>query len=889
MRVKLIINYRTRWGESVFVSGNTPVLGSNSIEQALRLEPVSDSDWVAEFDVKELHRLEYTYLIKTEHGVVLRREWGKRHIVGEVDDASTVVVYDNWQDLPDDAQFYSTAFTKGIFSRKQPSSGVVATGGDVVLNVFAPMINSNQLVAVVGEGEQLGNWDVLKAKPLNSSDFPKWSIALHGISEPVEYKFVILNAATKGFEAWEYGNNRVLEPEQTQGEVTVLNNLVLRNPMSLWRGAGTAIPVFSLRSEDDFGVGDFYDLFKLIDWAEATGQKVIQLLPINDTTMTRTWLDSYPYNANSTFALHPMYIRPDAIGELEDKAKAEWAREKAARLNKLTVVDYEEVNELKETYVKALYAQMGKKLASTIAFRTFVKNNQSWLKPYAAYCVLRDKFKTADFYHWGEYAKYDEAKIDAFVEANREKIYYVYFVQYHLDKQLREVRNYAHMHHVVLKGDIPIGISSSSVDAWLNPELFHMDCSAGAPPDDFSIMGQNWGFPTYNWEVMKRDGYQWWKNRFRKMAEYFDAYRIDHILGFFRIWQIPNDAIHGLLGTFYPAMPYTADEMRNNYDFWMNRERFTKPYIHESFIWDIFGEYTEEVKDRFLINRGDYRYDLQEFVGTQRGVKEYFDQFAADDKNKRISEGLMQLIDDVLFIVDRNDPSKYHPRISAQSTRIYQTLNDYEKGCFNRLYDDFFYRRHNQFWYENAMGKLPVLTQSTEMLVCGEDLGMIPDCVADVMHSQKYLSLEIPRMPKEIGVEFGNTYAYPYASVATTSTHDMSGIRQWWEENPAATQRYYNQVLWHDGAAPAQATPQLCREMVGKCLDAPSMLCILPLQDWMAMDGKLRRADAADERINVPANSRHYWRYRMHITLEQLQTEASFSALVADCIKQSGR
>ena len=259
MKVRLIINYRTQWGESVYVCGNTPVLGSGSIEQALKLEPVSDSDWVAEFDVKELHSLEYSYLIKTEQGVVLRREWGKRHAVAAVENASAVVVYDNWQDLPDDAPFYSTAFTKGIFSRKQSGSGVVANGGDVVLSVFAPMINSNQLVAVVGEGEQLGGWDVHKAKPLNGSEFPKWSITLHGVSEALEYKFVILNAATKGLEAWEYGNNRLLEVEQAPSEVTVLNNLVLRNPLSPWRGAGTAIPVFSLRSADDFGVGDFYD------------------------------------------------------------------------------------------------------------------------------------------------------------------------------------------------------------------------------------------------------------------------------------------------------------------------------------------------------------------------------------------------------------------------------------------------------------------------------------------------------------------------------------------------------------------------------------------------------------------------------------------------------
>ena len=138
-----------------------------------------------------------------------------------------------------------------------------------------------------------------------------------------------------------------------------------------------------------------------------------------------------------------------------------------------------------------------------------------------------------------------------------------YFIQFHLHLQLLEATNYARANGVVLKGDIPIGISRNSVEAWTEPHYFNLNGQAGAPPDDFSVNGQNWGFPTYNWEVMEQDDYSWWMKRFRKMSEYFDAYRIDHILGFFRIWEIPMHAVHGLLGQFVPSLPMSREEIES--------------------------------------------------------------------------------------------------------------------------------------------------------------------------------------------------------------------------------------------------------------------------------------------------------------------------------------
>jgi 4-alpha-glucanotransferase len=403
------------------------------------------------------------------------------------------------------------------------------------------------------------------------------------------------------------------------------------------------------------------------------------------------------------------------------------------------------------------------------------------------------------------------------------------------------------------------------------------------------VLGQNWGFPTYDWEEMSRDGFAWWKARFEKMSEYFDAYRIDHVLGFFRIWQIPMDAVHGLLGTFNPALPYSPEELRNSYDFWIDVDLQTTPYIMDYFLYDFFGEYTDEAKRRFLINVGNGRYKLRPEFDTQRKIANFFATEEKNDKNNKLCNALLGIVDEVLFIEDPYEKGKYHPRISAQYTYIYRSLTDYERWCFNRLYNDFYYHRHNDFWYGKAMWKLPPLIDSTPMLTCAEDLGMIPDCVPAVMNQLQILSLEIQRMPKDPAAEFGNTWTYPYLSVCTTSTHDMGGIRQWWEENRDVTQHYFNSMLHEPGPAPQYAEPWICDKIITLNLHSPSMLAIFPLQDWLSINGNLRRNDPREELINIPANPRHYWRYRMHLTVDQLLAEHEFNDYIRNKVKGSGR
>ncbi|MDE7509360.1 MAG: 4-alpha-glucanotransferase, partial [Muribaculaceae bacterium] len=802
-------------------------------------------------------------------------------------------IFDSWQDMPRDKPYYSSAFVDGMLARHERDEALPALPGTICLKIWAPMISPDEVLAVAGAPEVLGAWNPHKALVLNDAHYPLWecNIPLDAVKEPFDYKFVILGKEKNhDVRGWEDASNRIfgIKPS-SPAERIVIDGLRFANPNRNWKGAGTAIPVFSIRTDEDFGVGDFEDIKQMVDWCAETGQKVLQLLPVNDTTKSYTWVDSYPYSANSTFALHPMYMRLEKAGVLKDEKRMEHFRTLAHHLNELSEIDYEAVNNAKNEYLHELFTQDWQKTAASGEFKKFVEENEYWLRPYAAWCALRDEYHTPDNTLWGEYAQYDDKAVEEFIKSHREKIDFFYFVQYHLDRQLREVRDYAHEHGVVLKGDIPIGIGRHSVDAWQSPHLFNMDCSAGAPPDDFSVLGQNWGFPTYNWDVMAADGFQWWKTRFRKMSDYFDAYRIDHILGFFRIWQIPLDALHGLLGYFNPAMPFSPEELRHNYDFWIDPEIQAKPLILEWMLTDFFGEYTEEAKEMYLDHIGEGRYRLKDFVDTQVKVKKYFDQLEKNDRNERISNALMGLIDDVLFIEDPYQKGHYHPRISAQFTYQFRNLTDYEKWCFNRLYNDFFYHRHNDFWYGKAMWKLPPLLDATGMLACGEDLGMIPDCVPAVMHQLEILSLEIQRMPKDPKSEFGDTWHYPYFSVCTSSTHDMGGIRAWWESDPAQSQRFFNNVLHEFGQAPYFAEPWICDKILWLQLASPSMLCIIPLQDWLSADGEIRRENPNEEQINVPANPTHYWRYRMHMTVADLRGQRTFNEALRDKIYQSGR
>lgn len=600
-----------------------------------------------------------------------------------------------------------------------------------------------------------------KKYPMNWEEDNYWTVTLPRCSKAdlSDYSYLVIKDGTIRRTEWEHHS---FTPQSTSA-VTIEDSWIdcpiegcsftRKHTAEIFdrpgfRGAGTVIPIFSLRSGDDFGIGEFSDLRPLVDWAASTGQCMIQLLPVNDTTRKGGWEDSYPYSPISSFALHPLYINLSSAGVKKDQEYLSMQKE----LNALDDIDYPRVFKEKMRLLRDTYIKIGHKTLNSREYKRFYKENAFWLDEYSTFCAKRDSLEP-EYYNW---------------------------IQFHLDKQFSEEVAYAHSKGVYFKGDLPIGVSRDSADAHYHPELFNLDSNAGAPPDFFSAEGQNWGFPTYNWEAMAKDDYNWWKSRLRQMSKYFSAFRIDHILGFFRIWEIPAEYNGGQMGHFNPALPYSTQELE-----------------------------------------------------------------------------AMHLPTEGLFLADPRNEGYWQPMISPTGK---DNLEEWQRNRFDALYNDFFYHRHNGFWKTNAEKKLPELLSATGMLACGEDLGMVPDSVPEVMDHERILSLEMPFVDKH--------RPWPYLSVCTTSSHDMETLRM-----QSANDR----------------TPEECNNIISNLLGSISMLAILPLQDWLSIDGDIRRKDYKEERINNPANPNHHWRYRLHIEVEKLSLMKDFNTRIRNMIQSSGR
>ena len=869
MKLKFSIQYSTQWGQNLYVVVTYKSIDQTEKTERLMMVTADGMEWKLETTVLESRKhpiasFTYHYQVEDEDGNVLRREWDTVPRAYYFDSAQDYILADCWRDVPLQYHLYSKAYltTMGLcVSDEVEPLRVPLYRKTILFRVSAPQLLKGQSLAIIGSHPALGSWNVARYLRMESIGCFEWllSVNVDAILLPIEYKYVIIDDETHALVAWEEGNNRTTEgllPADysmvPDGTVLVAYGETLRVKEQTWRVAGVVIPVFSLRSKQSYGVGDFGDLRRLVDWCVAIGMKAIQVLPVNDTTCSGNWSDSYPYNIVSAFALHPHYLNLEALGALKSKTKMTAYHRQRQELNALGYSDYEAVDRVKRSYVDEIFAERGHQTLDSKEFKVWFNANKEWLEPYAEY-----------------------------VSGDAKEIYYI---QYNLHLQLKSAADYARSKGVFLKGDVPIGVNGDSVETKSHPEFFHLDAQTGAPPDVFSQNGQNWGFPTYCWS---EDLIDWFHRRLQWMEQYFDAIRIDHILGFFRIWEIPSDALFGTLGHFSPSLPMTVGEIEY-FGLPFRKELFTRPFINDRVLNRLFGLHAQYVRENFLVARSYGLYDLKDEYNTQKKVQAAFDG-RTDENSLWIRDGLYRLISGVLFIEDPQQPDMYHPRIGVIGEPVFEALTAEEKDAFMRLYNNYYYQRHNFFWGGEAIRKIARVFGDTHMLCCGEDLGMLPDCVAPVLDQLRILTLEIQSMPKQNGYEFAHLDGNPYRSVATISTHDMSPLRLWWSESPERTQRYYVLMLQKQGRAPEQLPAHLAEEIIARHLYCPSMLCMLSLQDWLAMDGELRRKNPRDERINVPSDPYNRWKYRMHITIEELLKADKYNNKVKTMILRSKR
>lgn len=897
MKLFFYLQYDTIFGQDLRLNimGETTAKGDRASENTVyAMTTVDGKMWQCEIELEKAPKsINYFYSID-KWGKEERQEWQTvtHRLEMNVPNASEYKIYNRWTDIPYDSFLYSSAFTDCVNRRHHEAVPTIKYEKTLRLIVRAPQLRKGERLYVTGESLCLGNWHADRALKMVEHNYNEWMVDMNvDAFDEAETELKFIATTDNGDVLWETGYNRTLAiPEMANGEVRVEEMDQAFFEICDRKLAGTLIPVFSLRTRGSFGVGDFGDLKMMIDWVAETHQKVLQVLPINDTTSTHTWTDSYPYSCISIFAIHPQFADLRQLPAVADKEKAAAFEALREELNQLPQIDYERVNNAKIEYLRVIFEQEGGEVLKSAGFKAFLKESAHWLVPYAQYCHLRDTYGNVDFNTWKGHEVWHEKDRETLLNARTKEykeVAFYYYVQYVLHVQMRAAHEYAMARGVILKGDIPIGVNRKGCDVWHEPHYFNLNLQAGAPPDSFSINGQNWGFPTYNWSRMLEDGCQWWIRRFQNMSKYFDAYRIDHVLGFFRIWATPTTCVHALQGQFSPSLAMTREEIES-YGLHFQEKLFTTPFIARWVVDRVFGPHADAVVEKYLNHEHDDIFSLKPEYDTERKIEAAFvGKDGADDVWVR--DGLYALASDVLFVRDINDSNKFHPRITAQLNFMYEALVDSDKEKFNRLYNNYYYRRNNNFWYNEAMKKLPVLVQATRMLVCAEDLGMVPDCVAWVMNELRILSLELQQMPKDPSVRFGELWKNPYRSVCTLSTHDMPTLRQWWDEDMERTQDYYNSQLYRSGAAPHPLPGWLAKEIVVNQLACPSMLCVLLLQDWFAIDEKLRFADANAERINIPANPRHYWRYRMHLNIEDLIANKEYNDNIKELIRQTGR
>jgi len=629
---------------------------------------------------------------------------------------------------------------------------------------------------------------------------------------------------------------------------------------------GIAVPVGALRSAQSCGIGEFRDLIPLADFCKKSGLDLIQLLPVNDTGT-----ESSPYSALSAFALHPVYISLDALPEA--KPFLPEIRKLHARFENEKRFPYRTIRDEKMDLLRRIYAAEEQSIRESPDLASWITDNP-WIVEYAVFMNLKYRNADASWKQWHSHQTPSHGEIHKRWESPHRKSDHLFYawVQMRLDEQFKEACTYCREKNIALKGDVPILMNEDSCDAWANPEFFRDDLRAGNPPDDMNPLGQNWGFPIYNWENLAEAGYSWWKDRIASCDRYYEAYRIDHILGFFRIWAIPQGNGTGFLGWTIPHEPVYREEL---YRLGFSDERIrwiTEPHVPTRAVeevnnFDYLGTHgiLQKIMDRVREE------ELWVFKSHLRNEQDIYNA----DIPPAVQEILVRCWRDRLLQESSRDDKGvplYAPVWNYRETTAWKSFTDEERTQMEELIRTKT-EKNNELWEAQGRSILSAITGSTPMLACAEDLGSIPDCVPSVLGDLGILGLKVLRWERfwnDSGQPLKPLDTYGPNSVATTSVHDSSTLRGWWEQEEGAE---VVQSSWSE-AGPFSDTysPETAARVLEQFARTPSRLFVPPIQDLLDLCDTYRSADSADDRINIPGTvSEFNWTWRLPDTLENIK------------------
>lgn len=653
---------------------------------------------------------------------------------------------------------------------------------------------------------------------------------------------------------------------------------------------GLSIPVGALKTQDSCGVGEFLDLIPFADFCNTADIDLIQLLPVNDTGT-----ESSPYSALSAFALHPVYIRLQDIPEAESFAKD--IGELRKKYESLPRFNYREIREAKLKLLHRIFDDNEKKIMDSPDLAAWIETNP-WIVEYAVFMNLKRNNFDASWKSWDKMQTPSHTEIKSRWEkpAKKNEHFFFAWVQMRLDEQFAHAVAHCSEIGIALKGDIPIMMNEDSCDAWANPEFFRDDLRAGSPPDDQNPAGQNWGFPIYNWDNLRADGFSWWKQRLIHCARYYHAYRIDHILGFFRIWSVPYGEGSGYLGWTTPHEPITASELAER-GFSGDRLRWIcEPHVPTRAV--------EEVNNFDYLGSHGIMHQLMNRIGTEElWVFKGEVHHESDIWKAPIPEPVKTVLarawkNRMMQVTGRDETGKplYAPIWTFRDTTAWQCLTAEEKDSLERLIHEK-KQISERLWKEQAEELLGTLTATVDMLACAEDLGTIPNSVPGVLANLKILGLKVIRWERlwnEQGQPFRKIDEYPELSVATPSVHDSSTLRGWWEQEGGANDFL---AAWNPDYSGYQAgtadafrkgySPEAAFFALKTMARASSSVLVLPVQDILTLSADFYKTGSDEERINVPGSVNAFnWTYRLPVSIEELQKNKGLISALTDVLKE---
>lgn len=647
---------------------------------------------------------------------------------------------------------------------------------------------------------------------------------------------------------------------------------------------GTSVPVGALRTKKSLGSGEFLDLIPFADFCRKASLKVIQLLPVNDTGT-----ESSPYSALSASALNPLYISIESLPELEGPKDDAAHKKIISRIKKLRKqydglprFPYDELRNLKDSILREIYTLHNSEITSSPQLQDWMSANP-WIKEYAVFKRLKVINMEASWKQWPEYRKVTPADIEALwsdEKLKEEHLYYAW-VQMNLEAQFRTASEHIRSLGIMLKGDIPIMMNEDSHDAWAHPEFFNDHLRAGSPADGFNPLGQNWGFPTYNWKNLKKCNYSWWRDRLHQAAKYYQLFRIDHILGFFRIWAIPESECTALLGHTEPYEPVTVEELE---ELGFSKERIkwiSLPHVPTRLVQDVNnGDYlgTHGILHTIMDRIGDE--ELWLFKPDIKGDK---DIYAREDIPLEIRKVLAEKWRDRMFI--QVEPDCYYPNWSYDTTTAWKSLSDQEKRYISQYITEKM-EDMEELWEKQARELLGVLANTTTMTACAEDLGANIKSMPSVLNDLSIMSLRVVRWNRQWekqGQPFFNFDEYPEKSVTTTSVHDSSTLRQWWLTEKDVEDFFKAFPPEEDSVIePGKYTPETAAYLLKKTAESRSIFCIHPVQDFFGLSETYYAENPEDERVNIPGSVNTFnWTYRLPVPVETLMKDTQLTKAIA--------